>query len=159
MEYINLCYAVLMSSEKCYFSCCTRTNKQIVSDPILYLFHSFLFFKYIFAITFTFSKKLGMKRQYLKLRQEITFRSRTHRLKKKVKKRVLSPATEKKIGYSLWLLPKRAPLWPPIMPIRYDRFDQALRAFHNRALSNLSLFCPQCHTFTKIPFCCPCSGL
>lgn len=45
-KYINLCYTVLMSSEKCYFSCCTRTNKQIVSDPILYLFHSFFFLIY-----------------------------------------------------------------------------------------------------------------
>lgn len=42
-KYINLCYTVLMSSEKCYFSCCTRTNKQIVSDPILY-FTLFFFF-------------------------------------------------------------------------------------------------------------------
>lgn len=65
-----------------------------------------------------------------------------------------SPATGK-ITYCLWLLPKRAPLWPPIKPMRFGRFDQALRAFHNRALSNPSLHCPQCHTATKFPFCCP----
>lgn len=54
--------------------------------PLFLLFH--FFFKYIFALTLTFPKKRSMKRQYLKLisQQEITFRSRTYRLKKYVKK-------------------------------------------------------------------------
>lgn len=71
-----------------------------------------------------------------------------------IEEQFASPATGK-ITYCLWLLPKRAPLWPPITPMRFGRFDQALRAFHNGALSNLSLHCPQCHRATKFPFCCP----